>query len=110
MRSPPPIPVEGTSVATDYSRWRLQDRTDDGGRHIWDYVDEETAKREPQSLASKYWLGMDLVITSVSCFARDVHAEDAGPSTITQSQDSYGGSEEWVYFLQKNPNGRRALG
>lgn len=44
---------------TDYSRWRL---LDDRGRQTWHYlVEDEQAKKWPQSVADKYHLGMSIV-------------------------------------------------
>jgi lanosterol synthase len=43
---------------TDISRWRLKD---DESRHTWHYLSEEEAKEWPQSIADKWYLGLDLV-------------------------------------------------
>jgi hypothetical protein len=44
---------------TDYSRWRM---LDEDGKHTWHYLDDEEAARKwPQTLADKYYLGLPLV-------------------------------------------------
>lgn len=44
---------------TDYSRWRL---LDEKGRQTWHYLsDDEAAKKWPQSVADKYFLGLPTV-------------------------------------------------
>lgn len=51
----------GTGVArksTDRTRWRLHN---DRGCHIWRYLEEEEAKKWPQSTADKWYLGLDTV-------------------------------------------------
>lgn len=45
---------------TDYTRWRL---LDEDGRHTWHYLDDdEVARKWPQTLADKYYLGLPLVL------------------------------------------------
>ncbi|RYP78013.1 hypothetical protein DL769_003285 [Monosporascus sp. CRB-8-3] len=42
---------------TDRTRWRM---LDEKGRHTWHYLEEdEAAKKWPQSIADKYYLGLD---------------------------------------------------
>lgn len=54
------IPTSGENSFTDYSRWRLD--ANDGGRHIWDYLSEESVKEtSPQPVVDKFWLGLPLV-------------------------------------------------
>lgn len=44
---------------TDFSRWRMRD---DESRHTWHYLEDDTeAKKWPQTLADKYFLGLPLV-------------------------------------------------
>lgn len=44
---------------TDYSRWRMRD---DESRHTWHYLEDDAeAKKWPQTLADKYFLGLPLV-------------------------------------------------
>ena len=47
---------------TDYTRWRLKD---DRGCQTWHYMHtEEEVKEWPQSVADRYFLGMETVRTS----------------------------------------------
>jgi hypothetical protein len=60
MKHPFEIPASGDVAFTDYTRWRL--KADDGGRHVWYYLDtEEQAKKWPQNTVDKYWLGLPTV-------------------------------------------------
>ena len=44
---------------TDRTRWRM---LDDKGRHTWHYLEgDEAVKKWPQSVADKYYLGLDTV-------------------------------------------------
>jgi lanosterol synthase len=44
---------------TDYSRWRM---LDEDGKHTWHYLDDDgVARKWPQTLADKYYLGLPLV-------------------------------------------------
>ena len=44
---------------TDRTRWRMRD---ENGRHTWHYLeDDEAVKKWPQSVADKYYLGLDTV-------------------------------------------------
>lgn len=44
---------------TDRTRWRM---LDEKGRHTWHYLEEDEAvKKWPQSIADKYYLGLDTV-------------------------------------------------
>lgn len=54
----------GEPQRTDYARWRLH--STDHGRHVWHYLktDEECA-RWPQTDEDKYWLGIDIVSSSL---------------------------------------------
>ncbi|KAE8315582.1 terpenoid cyclases/protein prenyltransferase alpha-alpha toroid [Aspergillus transmontanensis] len=50
---PPALPEK-----TDYTRWRL---LNEDGRHTWHYLeDDESARKWPQTLADKYYLGLPL--------------------------------------------------
>lgn len=47
---------------TDRTRWRMRDI---GGVHTWQYLeDDEAAKKWPQSIADKWYLGMPTVRTT----------------------------------------------
>jgi hypothetical protein len=48
---------------TELSQWRLDV---DAGVHRWRYVDQEEAKRRPQSTAEKYFLGLLTVIWTIA--------------------------------------------
>ena len=57
------VPLSGKTPVTDYSRWRLA-LTDDGG-HTWHYMHtDEEAKRWPQTVLDRYWLGLPVVRVS----------------------------------------------
>lgn len=56
---------------TDVSRWRMRD---EAGCHTWHYLEDDDKAREwPQTIADKYYLGLDLVSFgfAVSPFAAD---------------------------------------
>lgn len=54
------IPDRGKERFTDYSRWRL--RTDNGGMHVWSYLQEDRQLAEwPQTDVDRYWLGLPVV-------------------------------------------------
>ncbi len=56
---------------TDRTRWRM---LDENGRHTWHYLeDDEAAKKWPQSVADKYYLGLDTVCFSMCLGARKWH-------------------------------------
>lgn len=53
--------LKAQDAKTDLTRWRLNN---DRGRQTWEYLssDEEVARR-PQSVAERYFLGLDTVRT-----------------------------------------------
>lgn len=49
---------------TDPSRWRL---VVNGGRQFWEYVSLNEAAKNPQSIAEKYFLGLQTVFFFAAC-------------------------------------------
>lgn len=55
---------------TDLARWRLRD---DAGSQTWHYLDDDAeAKKWPQSLADKYFLGLPLVRFHYALLSRNI--------------------------------------
>lgn len=55
---------ENGDAKTDYSRWRI---TDVEARHTWVYLeDDEEHRKQPQSVAEKYHLGLPTVLAPFS--------------------------------------------
>lgn len=60
MWDPLDVPENGDVPFTDLTRWRLT--ADDGGRHIWDYLQsDEACQARPQTTLDKLMLGLPTV-------------------------------------------------
>jgi len=70
---------------TDRSRWRL---LDESGRLTWHYLDDdESVRKWPQSVANKWFLGLDTVSTGNQLFMKsskhNTNTASVGASNLT---------------------------
>ncbi|KAF2113818.1 terpenoid cyclases/protein prenyltransferase alpha-alpha toroid [Lophiotrema nucula] len=69
---------------TDYSRWRLKDER---GCHTWHYLEsDEEVEKWPQSVADKYFMGMDTGLPDLPPAKRPLEAAHNGLEFYSKTQ------------------------